>query len=269
MKSLLFFLFQLSICINACGEIFSSDARDMAMSNSSVAALPSYGFSKNMAFIPAQKKSYITMTVFNKYLLKDLSPVFLNYVKSFNKFSISTGIGRTGNDNFSEQMLEAGIAKKLGEKFYAGIKIEYHRWILSDANYPQNHVLIPSAGIYTNPLKNLSLGVIIRDPVRSRMSAIETTKLPALLNPGLSLKVSEKIIVATSVIQQSSKPLSTQFGLEYFFHPRLVFRCGWQTLPSSESLGFALLLNHLSIDFGLQTHPLLGNSFAIAISLPL
>jgi len=262
--------FQIICCCEVSAQLYNSDARDMAMGNASVACLPTSGFSKNMAFIPQERKSFLCMNVMNKYFIKDLSPVFLSFIKSFNgTFSVNAGIGRMGNDKFSEQMIETGIAKKLSDKFFAGIKIEYHQWAFSDGNYSNSHTFIPSVGLYTNPIKNLSLGVIIRNPVRSRMNAIETNKLPAQINPGFSLKVSEKIKIACSVTQQNDRPLATQFGMEYSFHPRLFFRCGWQTVPVSESFGFALLLDRMFIDLSLQTHPLLGNSYSMAITFPI
>ena len=243
-----------------------TDVRDMAMGQASVACAPLYGNSKNISFIIPENKTQVICTASNKYLIKDLSPVFVAVSKSFNNnFAIITGIGRIGNNSFSENFIEAGIAKKLGQTFYAGIKIQYHQWILNDSYYQNSHAFIPSIGLFSNPLKNLFFGVVIRNPVRSRMNAIEKNKLPAEINPGISVKVSDKVLVALSVTQQSNLSLSTQFGLEYLFHPKLFFRVGCHTVPASESFGFGLKMKKINLDIALETHPILGNSSAIAL----
>ncbi len=265
--SLVFILFLLSCCEESFSQIYFSDARDMAMANASVASMPTDGISKNCAFIPPERKSLLCMNVINKYQIKDFSPAFLTFIKTFNDHtSVLLGIGKTGNNNFSEQTAETGIAKKLADKFTAGIKIEYHQWTLNDGTYLNSHAFIPSLSLLSTPIRHLTLGAIIRNPVRSRMNAIEKNKLPAGIDAGLAVTISPKIIIAGSFRQQNNIPLSTQFGMEYIVHPLIVFRCGWQTIPVSQSFGFGINLNRMKMDLGMQTHPLLGNSYCIALN---
>ena len=270
MKIKIFFPFNFLLITNliASAQLQMADVRDMAMGNATVACLPSSGISKNISFIPGERKSSISCIASNNYFIKDLSPVFVSFMKSFNdNLAIVTAIGRMGNKSFSEQFIETGIAKKLGQKFYAGIKIQYHQWVVSESYYENSHAFIPSIGLFTNPLKNLCFGVLIRNPVRVRMNAIEQNKLPVLINPGISCKVSEKVLIAFSVTQQSDQPLSSQLGIEYLFHSKLFFRFGWHTVPVSETFGFGLKLNKINLDLAFQTHPVLGNSSAIGLTI--
>ena len=174
-----------------------------------------------------------------------------------------------GNNHFSEQFFETGIAKKLGRIFSAGIKFQYHQWLLNEQRYENSSVIIPEIDLYAEPLKDFSFGVIIRNPVRVRMSTIEKKKLPAMIDPGISYKVSDKLILAISTIQLSDRPISCQAGVEYKFHPRLSLRFGWHTDPVCESYGFELMLSKLKLDLSLQTHPFLGNSTSLALTFPL
>jgi hypothetical protein len=263
-------LFNFSITGLTSAQIQISDSRDMQLGNASIACLPSYGISKNIAYIDESGRSFLSMNITNKYSINKYSPIQLSFIKSFNgKTSVRAGISKTGTNNFSEQYGEIGIAKKLGENFYAGIKLQYYIWTFNETNFENNQAIIPSAGFYAKPLKNLSFGVNIRNPVRSRMNAIEVNKLPAQINPGISLKVSDKIKLACSLMQENEQPLSTQFGAEYFFHRNLIFRCGWQTITFSQSFGFALQTRWMIMDFGIQTNSILGNSYSFSLSFPI
>ena len=240
------------------------------MGNASVACQPSYGPSKNIAFIPVEKKSFLSFGIANNYHIKDLSPAFITFLKSFGgNTSLQLSAVRMGNNFFSEQFAEAGLAKRINSKITAGISIKYHQWILKESIYVNSNTLIPSFGILIFPLKNISFGVLVRNPVRVRMNSIEENKLPAQINPGFSIKVSEKVSLACSAIQQNDLPLSTQLGLEYMFHPKLFFRTGWHTVPHTLTFGFGLKLKRFCLDTSLQTHSVLGNSTAVALTFGL
>ena len=269
MKIKLFFLFSFLIIttLNSFAQLQRIDARDLAMGNATVACMPTYGSSTNSSFIQSDKKSIISLSASNNFFIKDLSPAFVSFYKSFNdKTAIFSGIGKMGKKSFSEQFIETGIAKKLGQKFYASIIIQYHQWIVNESMYENSHSFIPTISAFANPIKNLCFGVLIRNPVRVRMNAIELNKLPAEINTGITYKVSEKVLVALSSKQRSQQALSTQLGIEYIFHSNLYFRFGWQTLPVSESFGFGLKLKNIYLDMAIKTHPTLGNSSSIGLT---
>ena len=257
-------------CGIALGQLQTISARDQAMGNSSVACISDNFIPVNIAATSEIKNTSLNFSVANKYFIKELSPVFLSIVKPFkNDFSVLAGLGRIGNSQYSEQLYEGGIVKKLAQKFSAGIKIQFHQWIISESQYKSSRCFIPEASLFANPLKNIFFGVIIRNPVRVRMNTIEKNKLPAVINTGLSVKVSDKLLFACSAIQQSDETLSFQTGVEYSFHPRFLLRTGFHTLPLCESFGISLKLSKVFIELSLQTHPVLGNSSTIALTMPL
>ena len=269
-KPFLLFSFLIITNLNSFAQLQRVDVRDLAMGNATVSCMPTYGLAKNPSFIQSDKKSLLCLSASNNFFIKDLSPAFVSIYKSFNdRTAIFSGIGKVGNKSFSEQFIEAGIAKKLGQKFYASVLIQYHQWIINESMYENSHTLIPTFCLFANPIKNLCFGALIRNPVRVRMNAIEQNKLPAEINTGISCKVSDKVLIALSAKQISQQALSTQLGLEYIFHPNLHFRFGWQTLPVSESFGFGLKLNRINLDMAIKTHPTLGYSSTVGLTFSL
>jgi hypothetical protein len=272
MKFKIIFLIHFFLTGNA--HVFSqlqlTDVRDLGMGNSSIASSSPDGTPKNLALISNEKMTAFSCSVLCNYNIKDISPACLSFYTSIDgNLSLQASIGKLGSKSFSEEFIEAGIAKKLAANFSIGIKIQYHRWMLNDSYYENSQSLIPSIYLFASPLKNLGFGVFIQNPVRSRMNAIEQNKLPAKINTGISIRVSEKVQLAGSVNQQSNFPLSSQFGVEYIYHPKFILRFGWHTLPVSISFGFGLRFSKFNLDLAIQTHNELGNSSAIALTFKL
>lgn len=251
-------------------QIPFTNARENAIANATVGCTSTYGIPTNIAALEWNKNSFISCTVSNKYFIEDLSPVSIAVSKRFNNlFSIEAALCRMGNRNFAEQFIETGISKKLGPKFSAGIKICYHQWIINESNYSNSGVFIPEAGFFVSPFQTINVGVVIRNPVRVRMNAIEQKKLPARIHSGISVKISQKVLFACSLNQQSDLPVSIRSGIEYYFHPKLIIRAGYHTQPASETFGFGLCLSRLQIDLSGETHPLLGISSSITLTYQL
>ncbi len=168
MKIKLFLLFSFLIITNqnSFAQLQKVDVRDLGMGNATVGCMPTYGLVKNPSYIQSDKKSIINLTVSNNFFIKDLSPAFVSIYKSFNdRTAIFSEIGKMGNKSFSEQFIETGISKKLGQKFYASILIQYHQWIIIESIYENSHALVPLVGLFTIPIKNLCFGVLIRNPI--------------------------------------------------------------------------------------------------------
>jgi hypothetical protein len=259
----------LILAIKSQAQMQIANVRDEAMGNATVACIHTSGIPKNISLLPESENNYIVLSCTNKYFIKELSPVFLNVSKKLkNNFSVVVGVGRVGGESFAEQFFEGGVAKMLGPKFSVGLKFQYYQWVLNESHYNSSSAFIPEIDLYASPLKNLNFGVVIRNPVRSRMNTIEN-KLPAEINPGASYKISNKVLIAFSVKEKSDEPLSCQAGVEYEFHQKFSLRIGWHTLPVSESLGFCLKLSKFNIDYSIQSHPQLGYSSSLGLSLAL
>lgn len=237
----------------------------MSMGDASVASFPESAIPENIALFNTDH-ILINTTVSNRYLIKELSPVFIYSTIPLKKQSVFTaGIGRVGGQQFSEQFGELGFAKLLGKKITAGIKIQYHQWHVNDTYYYNSNAIIPEICIYANPLRNISFGALIRNPVRFRMNAIDKP-LPVTIHSGLAIRVSEKISLACSVIQQSDLPLSFQTGLEYALFTKIFIRFGCRSLPLSQSFGFGVKLTNWKLDVAYRTEPILGNSSSITLT---
>jgi hypothetical protein len=267
--SFLFYLI-LFLSIPAFAQLEIFDVRDFGMASSTVGSEPINSISKNPSIQTKGKKNFISIHAINNYSIYELSPFSL---KSQHKFGENncflTGLGKMGGKNFSQHYIEAGFSKSLGPKFSIGIKVSYYTWLIPESNIENNHALRPELGMFAMPFKNFSFGVIVRNPVRSRMTTIAGNKIPAEINSGISILISEKLILTSSALQENSKALNLQTGLEYRLHKVLMLRCGIRTGPLSQSFGMSLKVSDFNLDLGFRTNPYLGNSTALALTFSL
>lgn len=243
------------------------DIRAYGMASTGAGIQTTNYISVNPGIIPSGRKTLISCHAINNYNIKELSPYSTRILHKWgNNTSLQGGIGKMGNAHYSLNFFDAGLSKRIGQKLYAGIRINYNYWRLDELEKTPNDFWSTELGVFAAIKSGLFYGAIIRNPVRFRMNAIEQNNLQTELNQGLSFRLTEKILIACSFLQKSKNQFSFQSGTEYQAHKKLLLRFGLQTTPFSQCYGFTFLTQNLGLDMGYKTHPVLGNSAAIALT---
>jgi hypothetical protein len=246
-----------------------SDARTMAMSNSCVALQSPFALI-NKASTVNQKQSFFQLSAVNRYSLSELNSCFVSYSGKINSNnSVVLSIFKTLNKSFTEQFAEVSCSKRLATKFSAAVSMKYYQWKLNDSHYENSQSFIPEISLLVSALPSLNLGVIIRNPVRSRMNANEMKKLPAEIISGISVAVSNKISLSCSATANSTYPTSVQTGIEYIYAPQFIVRAGYNTFPVSQSFGCEFILSSFSTAVAIESNPQLGISSSISLTFAL
>lgn len=257
-------------CKFVCAQQYLTDARSVAVSNSFVAAGQETGIPLNIALLLNQNKSFVEVTAINKYSIKELTTLSAAFAKKINSNnSLFFAIARNGTNMFAEQIVDAAISKRIAAKFSTGVRLKYHQWKTNDSKYSNYQTFIPELSFHVNALSTINLGVIVRNPVRSRIDANEKKKLPAEIIAGVSALVSNKLIFSISSKSVTEKPSSVQAGIEYKYVSQFVLRAGYQSLPVSQSFGCELSLPNYNVAISIQTQSQLGLSSAISLTFQL
>lgn len=250
--------------------IYSNTVREMGIGGSPIAYSSSEAVFSNPSFIPTNKNQLISSMVVNNYSITELNTYSLCYQNNIGSNQrISIEINNTGNNFFSQKQAGLSFGKIIGKKISAGIKLTLIETYLKDKFYKNNYAIIPDVALNTNPFKNIYIGVLIRNPVRSRMNINEFGRLPSEIISGISYKISGKLIIHAAVKQQSDELPSFLSGIEYLYHEHLTIRTGYHTNPISQSLGFSLKFPPLIFDLAISTHPFLGYTSGVGISFSL
>ncbi len=249
---------------------YTTDARSLSVSNSFAASIQETGVPINIATILHQKNSFIEVTASNKYSLKELTTISASFVKKVNSNnSLLLSLSKTGTNVFSEQSVDAAISKRIATKFSTGVRLKYHLWTVNDSRYSKYQTLIPEISFLVNVLPNINLGVIVRNPVRSRIDAKEEKQLQAEIIAGASALISNKLIFSLASKSVSQSDNSFQAGIEYKYARQFILRTGFQSYPVSQSFGCELILSNYRLAIAIQTQSQLGMSSAISFTFNL
>ena len=241
-----------------------SNARDLSLSYSTVAPAQEIIVGENIATM-RRAGTAVTLTGHNRYV-KELSSCQTSVLHSTkNNLLLYAGIGRMGTSVFAEQFYEAGIAHRLSKNIVAGLKFRYYQWIVRESGYSGSSAILPDINLSYYPNERIAFGVIIRNPVRSRMSANASERLPTTQLAGLSYTLSRKINLALAG-KQADKILSLHSGIEYQTRDWVFLRAGLQSSPLCQSFGFGIKHKKLFLDAGIQIGSPAGKSSGISLT---
>jgi hypothetical protein len=264
MKTLLLVL--LLTCALSASAQLSNEASALATGNALVGAWETSGDATNFSSLVNSKNTFIETSAFNRYSLKELTTLqasFAGRINSNNCLWIS--ISKLNDNSFSEQTFVAGIAKRLSQKFCAGVKLEYKQWLLEDLKYTDSHALIPEASFVVSALPDISLGVVVSNPVRTGMNKAEEKPLSAVILTGVSAKISSKLTFGIAAQSTGDQSVSYNAGMEYRYAQYLMLRVGYKSYPVSQSFGFQLSISKYDLALAMETNPQLGLSSAVSI----
>ena len=239
--------------------VYNNTVREIGIGGSPIAFSFVTCINSNPSFIPENNNLLVSAMVVSNYSIVELNSYALYYQNKIGSNQrLTLAIINTGNNIFSQKQAEAAIGKTIGKKITAGLKLSFIESTLKDKFYKNSYTITPDVAFNLNPFKNIYIGVLVRNPVRSRMNANEGRPLPSEIISGITYKVSEKLILHTSVKQRSDELPSILSGIEYLYHEHLTIRAGYHTAPISQSLGFSLKIHPLIIELSISTHPFLG-----------
>ena len=238
------------------------------MGKSDVAAVDSVGIHLNPAMNVLNSHAVLNVASYNRYFIPELTTYSVSFLKPIRENNCATfGLERMGNTTYHELNFSAGLSKKLSSKMTAGVRLHYQQWNYGNEKYSNESALIPSAGLLIKFYKNLIFGCRVEN-LKGIFSKSVTKQrvLSSILQTGISLVLSQQLLLSTSVVEESDKTLIGNFGCEYKANERLIFRSGIQTDPFRQSFGICASLLHYRLDIAFITHPSLGNSGAIGIN---
>lgn len=263
MKHIFIFLviFQCALFNLKAADNYPVGARSAGVANASVTYSDVWSSFHNQAGLAQLKDISAGVYFENKFLLSDLS------VKSFTLAIPASKAGTFalsailfGGSLYSEKKVGVAYAKKLGEKFSAGVQLDYLSTFIAE-NYGTRNTFAVEAGIIAEPIRNLKLGIHLFNPNKAKLAVYADERVPVIMRFGSSYKFSEKVLVSAEEEKDIDQKSVFKAGLEYHVVDVLYLRGGIASNPSLSTFGFGLKLNHqFTIDMASSWHQQLGFS---------
>ena len=251
----------------AGNENYPVGARSSAMGSASVSLTDVWSAHHNQAGLGFVRETSAGVYYENRFLLKEISIRGGAVAIPIKAGTFGLCITNFGYSLYSENKYSLSFAKAFGEKFSAGIAMDYLTTKIAESTgNVSKGVLAAEAGIIAKPMKGLTIGAHVFNPTRAKIASYNDERLPTIIRLGADYAFSEKVIVAIETEKDIAQKAEFKAGIEYKAVKEFYLRIGISTDPVLTSFGFGINLKNFKLDLSATYHQTLGISPQLGLS---
>jgi hypothetical protein len=243
----------------ASGEWTANGGRSAAMGFSSAAVSDFWSVNNNQAGMAFYDKTAAGIYYENRYLIKELASQTGAFTLKTRYGVLGATVGYSGDANYNNTKAGLGYALKFGNRFAAGIQLDYIGTTLGE-EYGKRSNITFDAGIMVRITEQLMFGAHVFNPMHVKISDYNNESIPATLNAGFAYTFSDKLLLTAEAYKNSEFPMEFRSGAEYKLGRIAYARIGLSTNPARYTFGFGLEMKNFTIDLSSSYHQQLGYS---------
>ena len=166
-------------------EWFPIGAKMTSMGYTSVTYVDLWSVHNNQAAMAFCNQAAIGAYFENRFMIRELGYQAAAIVLPTRYGSIGANVLFNGDQNMNQLMAGFCYARKFGEKFSAGIQVDYMQTFLAEG-YGLHQALTFEGGILAKINKELSFGAHIFNPVSARLATYNDERIPTEMNAGFN-----------------------------------------------------------------------------------
>jgi len=262
-KYLLFII--INICTsNLIAQNDAIGARSIAMGGFTTTLTDVWSTNNNQAGLGFNRSISGGIYYESRFLLKETGYKAGAFVLPVKTGALGLSVTSFGYELYSRTNVGLSYGQRFGQKFSVGVQLNYFNTKLSE-NYGQKNAFTASLGLMAKLNKELTIGVHVYNPTRSKLAEYNNERIPTIMKLGLDYKFSEKVFVAVETEKDIEYDALIKAGIEYHIIDVLYLRGGVSSNPSLTSFGFGLLLKDFKLDIASSYHQTLGLTPSISI----
>lgn len=238
--------------------------RSAAMGNASAALTDFWSLQNNQAGLAFYNQMAAGIYFENRFLVKELSLRAGGVVMPVRAGVFGLNVSYFGYELYNESKIGLGFARKFGERFAAGLQLDYLITALGE-DYGSKGVVTFEAGILTKINDHLNIGAHVFNPVNVKLLEYADERIPAVFKVGAAWAFDANIVLTAEVEKETDFDPVVKFGAEYRVIEEIYVRGGISTNPGQYSFGFGLNFKKLKVDFASSVHQVLGWSPQISL----
>jgi len=244
---------------NASGEWFAQGGRSAAMGLSSAAVSDFWSINNNQAGMAFFDKTAAGIYFENRFLIKEMGTQTGAFTLKTKYGMLGVNFAYSGDANYSNTKAGLAYALKFGNRFAAGIRLDYIGTKLGEEYGKRSNVTF-DAGIMVKISDQLTFGVHTYNPIHVKLSDYNNERIPTTLNAGFGFTFSDKLLLTAEAYKHSEFPMELRTGAEYKLGNVAYARIGLSTNPARYTFGFGVILKNLTFDLSSSVHSQLGYS---------
>jgi len=262
-------LFFLEITIAFPIENHLAGARALGLSNAFVSFTDTWSTFHNQAGIVGL--STFTAGVFyeSQFQIKELSLAAGSIIIPAGAGNFGISFSQFGKGTFKENKFGLAFAKQLGDKFSAGIQLDYLAQTFPENERSKGFATF-EGGIIYEPVENLFLGGHVFNPILGGIdSPAGKFTMPAVFRLGGHYRFDKSVLLTMEAEKDTENPFILKTGIEYLPVENLALRVGVSGKPVRFTAGMGYRTGKLSADFGFSYHGNLGVTPSVSVQFRL
>jgi len=200
----------------------------------------------------------------NRFLLKETSYRAGAFALPVKSGAFGINIASFGYELYSETKAGLAYGQRFGDRFAIGVQINYLNTSLSQ-DYGTRNTVTGAIGLISKVNDELSIGVHIYNPTRSKLADYDNERVPTVMKLGLDYKFSDKVMVGVETEKDMNYDAVVRAGIEYHITELLYLRGGIATNPTLSSFGFGLMMKNFKMDISASFHQTLGMTPGVSL----
>ena len=222
----------------------------------------------NPALVVQQTYKHVSVDYFNKYGLKELGTMGLNFIYPNTFLPIGFQLSSFGYDDYRSTMFRLSVGKALNKRWKVGIAFQC-ALLQTELIEETPKQFSTDLGILYIPVDNLLIGMLIMNfPTFSMKNQNFDFKsiMDYIVQIGFQWRVINNLLIAGTLENNKYHVLIGNFGIEYTLFDNFHLRVGIQTAPLLPSFGIGYSISAFTLNVATQIHSVLGVSMGIGLS---
>lgn len=243
----------------ASGEWISYGGRSAGMGLSSVAVVDFWSVNNNQAGMAFYDRTAAGLYYENRFLINEMAVQAGAFTLKTKHGMLGASVSYSGDANYSTTKAGLAYALKFGNRFSAGIQLDYIATVLGEDYGKRNNITF-DAGIMVKITEQITFGAHTYNPMHVQLSEYNNESIPATLNAGFAFTFSDNLLITAEAYKNSEFPIEFRSGLEYKLGRIAYARVGLSTNPARYTFGIGIQMKNLSFDLSSSIHTQLGYS---------
>ena len=239
-------------------------ARIAALGGYSVTLFDVWSTHNNQAGLGFLEDVAVGINYENRFLLKETSYKAGAFVFPMKTSALGINIVSFGYSAYSETKAGLSYGKRFGKKLSVGVQLNYLHTSFNQ-EYGSKTTFTGAVGLIIKLSKELTLGVHIYNPSRTKLITYGNQRVPTIMKLGLDYRFSEKVMLAASTEKDMDVEAIVNVGVEYHIAELLYLRTGISTNPNQYAFGIGMQFKDVKVDMSSSFHQTLGATPSISI----
>lgn len=200
----------------------------------------------------------------NRFLLSETSYKAGAFVLPVKTGALGINVGSFGYELYSETKAGLSYGQRFGDKFSIGVQLNYINAKLTQ-DYGSKASVTGAVGAIARLSNELTLGVHVYNPTRSKLATYSNERIPTIMKLGLDYRFSKKVMLAVSSEKDVDFDARVNVGVSYHITEMVYLRGGISTNPTQYAFGVGMQLKYFKVDLSSSFHQTLGITPAISI----